>query len=120
MNILKRSKNKEFIRLKGATAFPGGASGKAALFLENSGEKKVKGKFILVAEATYPEYLPIMLKSSGIVTEIGGILSHAAIVAREFKIPCVVGVKGATSKIKSGDQVTIRKGGVVVVECARR
>ena len=120
VNISKRPKNKEFIRLRGATAFPGGASGKAVLFLENSGKKNVKGKFILVAEATYPEYLPIMLKSSGIVTEIGGILSHAAIVAREFKIPCVVGVKYATSKIRSRDQVTIQKGGVIVVECARR
>jgi pyruvate,water dikinase len=114
----KKHKNQNFIRLKGVIAFPRDTSGEAFI-LQGSNKKKFKDKFILIAEATYPEYLPIMLKSSGIVTEVGGILSHAAIVAREFSIPCVVGVKGATSKIKEGDQVIIRKNGVVLVKHKR-
>ena len=119
VHISKKPKPQGPIRLKGVTAFPGGAMGKA-LMVETARKEKAQTGYILVAEATYPEYLPIMLKARGIVTEVGGILSHASIVAREFKIPCVVGVKNATSKIKNGDQIIIKKGGVVLVERARR
>ncbi|MGC8662471.1 MAG: PEP-utilizing enzyme [Candidatus Micrarchaeia archaeon] len=115
----ERLKNQKFIRLTGTAAFPKDTTGEA-LLLQDFSKKRVGSKFILVAEATYPKYLPIMLKSSGIITELGGILSHAAIVAREFKIPCIIGVKGATSKIKTGDKIIIRKSGVVLVEPARK
>ena len=115
----KERKNQNLIKLKGEIAFRGYASGAAHLMQSPDKKAQPKGKFILVAEATYPEYLPIMLKSKGIITEVGGILSHAAIVAREFKIPCVVGVKGAVSKIKEGDKVIIRKDGVVLVKHKR-
>lgn len=115
VNTSKRSKKTRFIKLKGTVAFPGEASGKALLLGDVSKKIKKEG-FILVAEATYPEYLPLMLKSNGIVTEVGGILSHAAIVAREFKITCVVGVKDVTSRIRTGDKVIIKKDGVVLAE----
>ena len=45
--------------------------------------------------------------ASGVVTEIGGLLSHGAVVAREFGLPCVVGVRGATTRIKSGSIVRV-------------
>ncbi len=48
-----------------------------------------------------------MEKAIGIITEVGGLLSHAAIVSRELKIPCIVGVKEATQIFKSGERVTI-------------
>ncbi len=118
VSMRREYKNRGFIKLRGAIAFRGEASGKAFI-LKDSNKKNPKDKFILIAEATYPEYLPIMLKSSGIVTEVGGILSHAAIVAREFNIPCVIGVKDAISRIKEGDLVSIRKSGVVLVKHAR-
>ena len=49
-------------------------------------------EFILVCENTYPEMLPLISKAKGIVTYVGGLLSHPAIVAREFGIPCVLNV----------------------------
>ena len=75
-----------------------------------------KSRFIMVAEATYPNYLPIMLSSKGIITEVGGLLSHAAIVAREFRIPCVVGVEDAMKYIKEGDSVEIYTDGTIIVD----
>ncbi len=51
---------------------------------------------ILVTDITRPEFLQLMKKSAAIVTDAGGILSHAAIVARELKKPCVIGTKTAT------------------------
>lgn len=62
---------------------------------------------ILVCENTDARYLPLMVKAAAIVTDRGGILSHAAIIARELKKPCVVGTKTATSLLKTGDRVTV-------------
>ena len=105
------------LKLTGMPAFIGNASGKAVLIAWNEVKhRRATGKYILVAEATYPNYLPIMLKASGIVTETGGLLSHAAITAREFRIPCVVGVGDATKLIKNGDLVEIKDGGVILVK----
>ena len=53
---------------------------------------------ILVAENFYPEDTPIMLKSRAIISLFGGMLSHAAIVSREFEIPCIMGVADHTPK----------------------
>ena len=60
------------------------------------------GKEILVVPMTTPEHVPLIMKSKGIITELGGILSHAAIVCRELKKPCITGVAGATKKLKPG------------------
>jgi len=54
-----------------------------------------------------PEYMPIIRKAKAIVTEIGGITCHAAIVSRELKKPCIIGVKNATNIIKDGDEVEV-------------
>lgn len=56
---------------------------------------------------TSPDYIPLMKKASAIVTNQGGILSHAAIIARELGIPCIVGTQNATEKLKSGDKVEV-------------
>jgi phosphoenolpyruvate synthase/pyruvate phosphate dikinase len=69
--------------------------------------KNFKSGEVLVCEITYDNYLPDMLKASAIVTELGGITSHAAIVAREHKIPCVVGVVSAMSLLKNGEEVIV-------------
>ena len=62
---------------------------------------------ILVAKMTNPSYLPAMKKAGGIVTDNGGRTCHAALVARELKIPCVVGTFDATEKLTNGMKVTV-------------
>jgi len=66
-----------------------------------------KGNAILVADVTTPEMTPIFNKLAAIVTTYGGINTHAAIISRELKIPCVVGVKGATDILKDGDLIEV-------------
>ena len=62
---------------------------------------------ILICQMTSPDYVPLMKKAKGIITDEGGILSHAAIVSRELKIPCIVGTGNATIKIKDGQLIEI-------------
>ena len=62
---------------------------------------------VLVSEMTTPDLVPLMQKACAIVTDNGGILSHAAIVARELKKPCIVGTGNATKVLKSGDRVVV-------------
>ena len=62
---------------------------------------------ILVTEMTDPDWQPIMKIASGIITNRGGSTCHAAIVARELGIPCIVGTSIATDKLKTGQTVTI-------------
>ncbi len=62
---------------------------------------------ILVAETTSPSWTPLFATAAGIVTDTGGILSHCAVVAREYAIPAVVGTGMATAVIKDGDTITV-------------
>lgn len=62
---------------------------------------------VLVCTMTSPDYVPLMKKASAIVTDQGGILSHAAIIARELNIPCIVGTGNATEALKDGDLVEV-------------
>ena len=62
---------------------------------------------ILVAEFTAPELMPACRKAAAIVTDLGGMLSHAAIVSREFGIPCLVGTRFASKILRNGDMVEI-------------
>jgi len=69
--------------------------------------KKFKAGEVLVAPMTNPDWEPIMKKAAAIITDAGGRTCHSAIVARELGLPCVVGVNGATKKIKTGQAVTV-------------
>ena len=62
---------------------------------------------IIVASMTQPNLLFLIKKAAGIVTDEGGMVSHAALVAREFKIPCIVGTKNATQVFKDGDRIEV-------------
>lgn len=68
--------------------------------------KMAKGN-ILVSYATSPDIMPAIRKAAAIVTDLGGIICHAAIVSRELHIPCVVGTKLATQILKDGDLVEV-------------
>jgi phosphoenolpyruvate synthase/pyruvate phosphate dikinase len=62
---------------------------------------------ILVTTTTDPEFMPAIKKSSAIITDIGGLLSHAAISARELDVPCIVGTEYATKVLESGDMIEL-------------
>jgi len=69
--------------------------------------KDFKLNEILVAKYTSPEYLPAMVKSSAIITDEGGVTSHAAIIARELNKPCIVGTSHASHTFNNGDYVKV-------------
>jgi rifampicin phosphotransferase len=62
---------------------------------------------ILVTSHTDPGWTPLFLSAGGLVMEIGGLLTHGSVVAREMGIPAVVGLKNATKLIKTGDRIKI-------------
>jgi len=71
---------------------------------------------ILVTEMTNPDFVPFMKIASAIVTDKGGITSHAAIVSRELSIPCVVGTENATQVMKTGQEYTVDSRNGVIYE----
>lgn len=93
--------------LVGAAASPGVGSGGVKLLKSPKEIGRVKEGDVLVAPMTSPDYVPAMKKAVAIVTDAGGQTSHAAIVSRELGIPCVVGTKEATKKLKEGMVVTV-------------
>jgi len=99
-------KNKEDF-IKGIPAFVGKVRGKARIVRNNNDLRKVKRGDIMVAVFTRPHYLSAMKIAKAIITDEGGITSHAAIIAREFKIPCIVGTKVATKVLQDGDLVEV-------------
>lgn len=81
--------------------------GKASRIMSIKDISKFKEGDVLVTDMTDPDWVPIMKKSSAIVTDKGGRTCHAAIVSRELGIPCVVGTGNASEKIKDGDSITV-------------
>jgi pyruvate,water dikinase len=94
-------------RIVGVPASPGVAQGPARVIADPSGLSQVKSGEILVAPVTSPSWGRIFGLIKGAVTNIGGIMSHAAIVCREYGLPAVVGAAGATRRIKTGDIVRV-------------
>ena len=79
---------------------------KVVLSPDEAADKMQKGD-ILVTDMTNPDFVPFMKIASAIVTDKGGITSHAAIVSRELAIPCVVGTETATEVMKTGKEYTV-------------
>ncbi len=95
--------------LKGIVASPGNARGTACVYpfgIMHKFENMQKGD-ILIASTTGPEFMAALQKAGAIVTDEGGLMSHAAVVSRELKIPCIVGTKIATKVLKDGDLVEV-------------
>lgn len=91
-------------QLGGICASPGKTSGKAKIILDPLKEK-IADDEILVTTMTTIDFVPLMKRAGGIITEQGSLLSHAAIVSRELRRPCIIGVKDATKIIKDGDLI---------------
>lgn len=93
--------------INGTIAFKGIAKGVARIIFDPAKVQKFNQGDILITGMTRPDYLALMKKSSAIVTDIGGLLCHAAIVAREIKKPCIIGTKIATKVLRDGDYVEV-------------
>jgi phosphohistidine swiveling domain-containing protein len=92
--------------LRGSPASPGAVTGKARVIHSPRGAHLEPGE-ILVAPSTDPGWTPLFLTAGGLVMEMGGMMSHGAVVAREYGIPAVVGVANATERIATGDTITV-------------
>ncbi|WP_020386790.1 PEP/pyruvate-binding domain-containing protein [Kribbella catacumbae] len=93
--------------LRGVGGSPGTASGPVRLVERVEDFGRVERGDILVCRFTDPAWTPLFGLVAGVVTEVGGSLSHAAIVAREHRIPAVLGVPGVMSALENGQQITI-------------
>lgn len=93
--------------LRGRNGSPGTASGAVQLVTPDQLDADFPVGAVLVCKVTTPDYVPLMQKAAAIVTDQGGILSHAAIVARELKKPCIVGTSTATQTLQNGQRITV-------------
>jgi phosphohistidine swiveling domain-containing protein len=94
-------------QLAGAGASPGVVEGVARVVADENDFARIQAGDILVTTTTTPAWTPLFPSLAGLVTETGGILSHAAVVAREYGLPAVVGAAGATTAIRDGALVRI-------------
>jgi pyruvate,water dikinase len=92
--------------LRGSPASPGVARGVARVIRSPAGARLEPGE-VLVASSTDPGWTPLFLTAGALVMEMGGMMSHGAVVAREYGIPAVVGVPDATERIKTGERVVV-------------
>ncbi len=122
----KEETSEKKVILTGFGASIGIASGIAKIVHDASNLSRIKPGDILVTRMTTPDMVPAMKKAAAIITDEGGMTCHAAIVARELGIPCIVGTKTATKEITNGSVVTVdgKKGlvyaGKVKIEEAKK
>ncbi|WP_104175736.1 PEP/pyruvate-binding domain-containing protein [Arthrobacter sp. Y81] len=93
-------------RLAGTPASAGTATGKVRVVMDPVGARLEPGE-ILVAPSTDPGWTPLFMTAGALVMEMGGVISHGAVVAREYGIPAVVGVPDATARLRDGQTVTV-------------
>jgi pyruvate,water dikinase len=104
--------------LHGVAASPGVVQGTARVLADVSQIGDLRDGEILVAPVTAPSWAPVFAKIKAAVSDIGGAMSHAAIVAREYGMPAVVGTGDATKRIRTGDKIAVDgdRGTVRVIE----
>ena len=93
--------------VRGLTAYRGSVTGRARVVMNTADQDAVSSGDILIVPMTTPDYLPSMQKAAAFVTDEGGVICHAAIIARELKKPCVIGTKKATSVFRDGDWIEV-------------
>jgi pyruvate,water dikinase len=104
--------------VRGLGASPGRGSGTVRVLASPSDGARVQQGDVLVAPMTSPDWVPIMRRAAAIVTDAGGMTSHAAIVSRELGIPCIVGTRNGTTALRDGMVVTVDATHGVVLEGA--
>jgi phosphohistidine swiveling domain-containing protein len=93
--------------VRGQIAYPGIVRGKVRLIWEDKDISQLRKGEILVTRMTTPDYIFAIQKSAAIVTDIGGVTSHASVISRELGKPCVIGTINATRALKTGDLVEV-------------
>jgi pyruvate,water dikinase len=102
--------------LNGAAAAPGVVEGVARVIVSVDDLADLQDGEILVCGSTSPAWAPIFPKLRATVTDVGGVMSHAAIVCREYGLPAVVGTGRATSRIRTGQTIRVDgSAGVVTI-----
>jgi phosphoenolpyruvate synthase/pyruvate phosphate dikinase len=104
LGLKKKTADKE---IRGIIGSKGLARGRVKIIYTNRDLPKIKLGDILVAAMTRQDFVPVMRKAKAIITDEGGVICHAAIIARELKIPAIVGTKNATQVLHDGDLVEV-------------
>ncbi|MEJ5300337.1 MAG: PEP/pyruvate-binding domain-containing protein [Thermodesulforhabdaceae bacterium] len=107
LKILEPSPAEEVILKGGVTASPGVASGKVFVIKRDADALRFPEGSVLVTELALPRWASLLGRASAVVTEVGNVAGHLANVAREFKIPAIFGLSGATRSLKEGDEITV-------------
>ncbi len=105
--LYRIEKNEDGALLVGVSGSPGVVEGIARVIHDSSEFKKLQSGDILIALYTNPSWTPLFKKATAVVVDTGGMMSHAAIVAREYGIPAVMGTVDGTIKIKDGDNIRV-------------
>jgi pyruvate, water dikinase len=95
------------VLVRGLSAAPGSAAGSVRVLMRPEDGNQLSDGEVLVAPMTNPDWLPTIRRAAALVTETGGMTCHAAIVARELGVPCVVGARHATTELHDGTMVTV-------------
>lgn len=113
-----KQKKKHKIVLRGIAASAGVGEGIVKIVWSIKDNIKFNEGDVLVTEMTEPSMVLVMIKAAAIITDVGGLTSHAAIVSREMGIPCVVATKNATKILKDGQRVKVdgAKGEVYLIQ----
>jgi len=100
--------------LTGLCVSPGSVEAEVVVMRDPGGFAAMKRGAILVAPATDPSWTPLFTLASGVIVEVGGMLSHASTIAREYGLPALANVKNATRSLKTGDRVRLDASGGIV------
>ena len=92
--------------ISGSPVSPGVAEGIVHVIFDPRGAQLAPGE-ILVCPGTDPAWTPLFMVAGGLITEVGGMMTHGSVVAREYGIPAVVGVHQATTRLKDGQRIRI-------------
>lgn len=102
--------------LKGIGCSPGEIIGRARVVLDIHETSHLTKEDILITQFTDPGWTPVLARVGGVVTEVGGLLSHAAVIGREYGIPAILNLSHATKLIKNGSLIKINgKSGIVEI-----
>lgn len=111
IEILKREMipqaDKNDLEIRGQIGNKGVYTGPARIIMNTHDFSKMQAGDVLVSTMTTPDFVVLMHKAGAIVTDIGGMLCHAAIVSREINKPCIIGTKFATQILRDGDRVEV-------------
>jgi phosphoenolpyruvate synthase/pyruvate phosphate dikinase len=103
--------------ITGSPVSPGSVEGRVRVVLDPRQAGLLPGE-ILVCPGTDPSWTPLFLSAGGLVMETGGMMTHGAVVAREYGIPAVVGVDKATTRLRNGQLIRVNgsSGQIVILE----